>query len=294
MTTAPVPTLVDPDWLETHLDDPDLRVLDCTVHNEIDWETGEHRALSGREDWAATHVPGSAFADLVTDLSAPDPDYRFQRPTAERFADAMGRLGVGDDARVVCYDATGDNMWAARCWWLLRSFGFDRVGVLDGGLPRWVAEGRPVSSDPAPPAPATFTPDPRPDLVADRAEVCAGVDAAEPCLVSAMRPKEHRGESPARYGRSGRIPGSVNVPATGETGVVDPATGTYRSRSALRERFEAAGVTDADRVVTYCGGAIAACSVALALAVAGVDDVAVYDGGLSEWGHDPTLPLTTG
>jgi thiosulfate/3-mercaptopyruvate sulfurtransferase len=294
MTITDVPRLVDPEWLEAHLDEPNLRILDCTVHNRIDWETGDHRAEPAREDWVDGHVPGSVFADVVTDLSADAPDYRFQMPAPEAIAGAMERLGVGDDDAVVCYDATGDNMWAARVWWLLRAVGFDRAGVLDGGWDRWVAEGRPVSTDRREPPPATFTSDPRPDAVADRETVLASLDDDRRRLVSALRPKEHRGEAPARYCRSGRIPGSVNVPAVGADGVVDPTTGRFRSPAALRETFAAAGAFGCDRVVTYCGGAIAACSVAFALTLAGVEDVAVYDGGLSEWGCDHTLPMARG
>ena len=104
MTGDSVPALVEPDWLEARLGEPDLRVLDCTVHLDFDPETGARRSESGREDWERAHVPGSAFADIPGALSAADPDYPYQRPSPERFADAMEALGVGDDSRVVCYE----------------------------------------------------------------------------------------------------------------------------------------------------------------------------------------------
>jgi thiosulfate/3-mercaptopyruvate sulfurtransferase len=294
MTRLNIPRLVDPAWLEPRLGAPKLRVLDCTVHLDFDDETGARRTESGRADWEAGHVPGSAFADLVSDLSvADDPSYPFELPSADRFAAAMEALGVGDDSGVVLYDAAG-NRWAARVWWLLRTFGFDRAGVLDGGWDRWTREGRPVSTEAETPPAASLTTDRRDRLIATRDEVRACIDRDGCCLVNALRPEDHEGRNVVKYGRPGHIPCSVNVPAVGDAGIVDPDTGRYLPRDELRRRFEAAGVLDCDRIITYCGGGIAASSVAFALSLVGVDDVAVYDGSLSEWGNDPALPMETG
>lgn len=291
MSTETVPSLVEPDWLEPRLRDPDLRVVDCTVHLDFDPGTGARNAESGRADWADSHVPGSVFADVREDLSAADPEYPYQRPTPERFADAMEELGIGDDSRVVLYDAAG-NGWAARGWWLLRAFGFDRAGVLNGGWERWTAEDRPVSADPPADRDATFTPEPRPELFVDRETVLEAVDDETCRLVNALRPEDHAGTGLVKYGRPGRIPGSVNVPAVGEEAIVDPKDETYLPREELRRRFADAGVTDGDRVITYCGGGIAASSAAFALHLLGIEDVAVYDGSLAEWGRTD-LPMET-
>jgi thiosulfate/3-mercaptopyruvate sulfurtransferase len=289
--SADVPPLVEPEWLEPRLNDPDLRVVDCTLHLSFDSETGERISESGRPDWEEGHIPGSVHADIEQDLSAADPDYPYQRPSPERFADAMEELGIGDGSRVVLYDSEG-SAWAARVWWLLRAFGFDDAGVLNGGWDRWVAEGRPVSTDPPADRTVTFTPDPRPELFVEREAVLEAIEDDACRIVNALRPEDHAGEGLVKYGRPGRIPESVNVPAVGEEAIVDPEDGTYLPPEELRERFNEAGATDGERVITYCGGGIAASSSAFALHLLGIDDVAVYDGSLSEWGRTD-LPMET-
>ncbi|WP_254532339.1 sulfurtransferase [Natrinema gelatinilyticum] len=291
MTTEAVPSLVEPEWLEARLDAPELRIVDCTVHLSFGPETGDRRTESGRSDWESGHIPGSVFADIPTDLSAADPAYPYQRPSPEKFADAMEDLGIGDDSRVVLYDAAG-NGWAARVWWLLRAFGFDRAGVLNGGWERWTAEDRPVSTSPPADREATFTPDPRPDRFVEKETVLEAIDDDACSLVNALRPEDHAGTGLVKYGRPGRIPGSVNVPAVGDEAIVDPEDTTYRPQAALRDRFAEAGVTDSERVITYCGGGIAASNAAFALHLLGMDAVAVYDGSLSEWGRTD-LPMET-
>lgn len=286
-----VPSLVEPDWLEPRLDEPDLRVVDCTLHLSFDPETGARRSVSGRSDWEASHIPGSVFADIEADLSAADPAYPYQRPSSERFADAMESLGIGDDSRVVCYDSEG-NAWAARVWWMLRAFGFENAGVLNGGWDRWTAESRPVSADPPVDREVTFTPEPRPELFVEKGAVREAIDDESCCLINALRPEDHAGDGLVKYGRPGRIPGSVNVPAVGDDAIVDAEDRTYRSREELRERFDAAGATGSERVIAYCGGGIAASSAAFALHLLGIDDVAVYDGSLAEWGRTD-LPMET-
>ncbi len=310
-----VPTLVEPDWLADRLGEPELRLLDCTAHLSFHPETGARRTDSGRPGWERAHVPGSVHVDVPTTLSTTEgPAYPYQAPTAEAFAAAMERLGVGDDSRVVLYDSAGGG-WAARVWWLLRVFGFERAGVLDGGWIGWVEGGRPVStaaggsrsaadpgSEPAAaadgaatngPEPATFTPDPRPELFADRAEVRASVDDEDRLLLNALRPVDFAGTGLVKYGRPGRIPSSVNLPAVGEDAIVDPESHRYLPVPELRRRFADVGAFDCDRLIVYCGGAIAASKIGLAATLVGIDDVAVYDGSLAEWGAS-SLPMETG
>ncbi|WP_247009040.1 sulfurtransferase [Halorientalis litorea] len=282
---------MDPDWLEPRLHESDLRVVDCTLHLSFDPETGARHTESGRADWDASHIPGSVYVNVQEDLTAADPDFPYQRPSPARFADAMASLGISDDTRVVLYDRAR-NSWAARVWWLLRSFGFDRAGILNGGWERWTADGRPTSTDRPEERDATFTPDPHPELVADKEQVQAAIEDEACSLVNALRPADFDGSNVVKYGRPGHVPGSVNVPAVGESAIVDAADQTYLPRDALRARFADAGVTESERVITYCGGGIAASSAAFALHLLGVENVAVYDGSMAEWGRTD-LPIET-
>lgn len=285
--------LATAEWLAEHLGDPAVRILECTVFL-LPNEAGRpgYTAVSGRDEWVNGHIPGSVYADLPNDLSDREQPLRFMMPSAHQFAEAMGRYGVGDEMAVVLYDRQS-NMWAARVWWMLRAFGFDNARVLDGGWTGWVVEGRPVSTDASTPLPAKFTPAPRPALIATREDVLAAMAAGQTCIVNALNSAQHRGDV-APYGRPGRIPGSGNVPAMGGHGLVDPATQCYHPTAEIRRRFEEAGAKPDERVITYCGGGIAASSAAFAATMAGFSDVAVYDASLSEWAADPSLPMDVG
>lgn len=282
-------SLVETDWLAAHLTDADLRILDCTVFLHPD-PAGGYRIESGRDAWAHGHIPGSGFADLITDLSDRDSRLRFMMPPAGQFAEAMSRYGVGEGTRVVLYDANM-NMWAARVWWMLRAFGFDNAAVLNGGWRKWTKEGRPVSTAPPTYPPARFVAWLRPQLIADKQEVLAALGDRSICIVNALTAEEHAGTGPQRYKRPGRIPFSVNVPARA---TVDPDTHAYLPEEELRVQFAKVGATSSGRVITYCGGGIAASSDAFVLTLLGVENVAVYDGSLSEWAADPSLPMETG
>lgn len=271
--------------LDANLDDPALRILDCTVYITAEGVGG------GREHYEKAHIPGSAFADLAGELSDPDARLRFTMPSAERFSAAMSRYGVGPGTRVVCYDANM-SMWAARVWWMLRAFGFDDAAVLDGGWKKWKLEGRPSSTEPGSYPPVSFVAKPRTGLIATKDEVLAATQAGSACVINALTEEQHRGDSGATgYGRPGHIAGSTNVSARG---MLDAETGAYLPGDTLAARFSEAGAKSGGRVITYCGGGIAASSDALILTLLGHEDVAVYDGSLSEWAHDPSLPMETG
>ena len=279
------PLLVDTAWLAEHLDDEDVRVLDCRVGFER--ADDDFHIVSGRSGYEKGHVPGSRFADLIGELSDRDGP-AFAAPTPDAFAEVLSRLGVDDDTHVVVYDAHA-NMWAARVWWLLRVFGFENASVLDGGWRKWTREGRPVSTDAPAVTPARFVARPRPERFAAKDEVAAATGTGSGvCILNALTREDHAGTAPPRYGRAGRIPSSVNVPAME---IVDPETHAYLPLAELRARFERVGALGDGKVITYCGGGVAACSAALVLLMLGKDDVAVYDGSLLEWNADPALPV---
>ncbi len=276
-------TLVTSDWLNRHVDDPDLVVLDCSVNQEPD-EDGGFRNVSGRADYDAGHVPSAGFADLIGDLADRDSPLEFAVPTPEQFCSAMGALGVGDDSRVVLYDGSF-SAWAARVWWMLRWVGFDRAALLDGGLRVWTAEGRPLSTEPATRGAKQLTYAPRPELIADRDEVLAAIDDPAVCLQDTLMEAHYRGEM-ALYDRPGHIPGASNISALE---LVDES-GRYRPHDELAAMFD--GDRNA-RTITYCGGGIAASSNAFVMTRLGFTDVAVYTASLQEWAADPANPLVT-
>lgn len=283
------PLSVSVRWLNEHLADEDLVVVDATNHLPVPTD-GPYVPESGAQTYRAEHIPGALFADLLGDFADPAAAEPWTAPDHERFAAAAGALGIGDGARVVVYDQH-DGFWATRFWWHLRYEGFDSVTVLDGGLPAWKAAGFEVTDVVPEPTPRTFTGTRRPELIRSTEEIAANLEDEGTILVNVLDEATYRGEVDT-YARRGHIPGSINLPVFT---LRDPETGTLRPLEELREEFEKAGLLDeGTRVVTYCGGGIAATGVAHALALAGRDDVAVYDGSMTAWAGNPDLPLVTG
>lgn len=282
-----LPPLAAPQDVAAVLDDPRIRVFDTTVVLDRPAGGGPYTPRPQREAYRAERLPGAAFADLVTELADVDAPYPFALPSPDAFAAAAGTLGIGDDVHVVAYAHGASPMWATRLWWLLRFFGFDAVTVVDGGLAAWKAAGLPVASGEHAHPPATFTPRPRPELLATRTDVEAIVADGASCLLNALPPRVFRGEGPSSYSRPGRIPGSVSVPSAS---LLDDV-GRFQPVSALRDALAAGGVPADRPVVAYCGGGISATVDVFALTLLGRDDVRLYDGSLTEWTADPTLPV---
>jgi thiosulfate/3-mercaptopyruvate sulfurtransferase len=287
-----LPQLVNVATLSAHLDDPALRLFDATVHLRRPAEGGPYTVESGREAYAQGHIPGAGFADIPGELSDPDSPYPFTLPSAERFAGAAGRLGIGPGTHVVAY-AQDSPMWATRLWWQLRFFGFDAVSVLDGGLPAWQAAGLPIeASTPDRYRPAPFVAGRRPERLATRGDVEAVVAAGGgACLINALTAPVFRGEGISSYSRPGRIPGSVNAPWTE---LIDPETNRFRTAPELERRLDAVGANDPTPVIAYCGGGISATVDLFALSLVGRDGARLYDGSLTEWTRDPALPVEVG
>jgi len=287
-TTVPamqMEPLVSVGWLAGHARDPDLRVFDATV--QVNRLLFLPMIRSGRHDWRRAHIPGSAFADLFA-LGDPQASrYSFTLPSAEYFAAAVGKLGIGSAHRVILYDRR-EGMWASRLWWMLRVFGHDKAAVLDGGWAAWQVAGQPTCRLPCGYEPGTFVAHPRPQLVVSKREVLDLIGNPRVCLVNALGRRQHRGEV-NEYGRRGHIPGSRNVTAWE---VLDRETGCYKPLPELRDKLGV--ILDAERVVTYCGAGAAAASLTNVLVRLGHPNVAIYEGGLFEWCRDRSLPLEMG
>src|SRR5712691_6578321 len=281
--------LVETEGLAAQLSDPDLRVFDCTIHLIPNPDIG-YTVKPGREDFEKGHIPGAQFIDLQGDLSAPHPKLRFMLPSAEDFAAAMGRFGVGERSRVILYSTTTPQ-WATRVWWMLRNYGFDDA-VLNGGFQKWAREGRAVETGPGrPKPPARFAVREDRKLMVGKEAVLGAIGEGATCTINALSAAQHTGTGGTVYGRPGRIAKSVNVPAAA---LIDPATGAFLPAPARRAEFAAVGAFDTARVITYSGGGIAASADALALVMLGHPDVRLYDASMSEWSNDESLPMETG
>jgi thiosulfate/3-mercaptopyruvate sulfurtransferase len=288
-----LPPLIDPPALAEAIESrSDLLVLDATVELARPPGGGRYTVVSGRAEYEKAHIPGALFADVPGELSDPESPFPFTLPTAERFGEAAGALGIGPGMHVVAYAQTTP-MWPTRLWWELRFFGFDAVSVLDGGLPAWRAAGLPVDDRPVTPRPATLAATPRPGLLARRDEIERLVVAGDgaTCLVNALTPPVFRGEGVSSYSRAGRIPGSVNAPWTS---LIDPETNRFREPSELREALDQVGALSGTPVIAYCGGGISATVDLFALSLLGRGDARLYDGSLTEWTADPSLPVELG
>lgn len=280
---------VETEWLAQHLGDAGVRVLDCTQHLIPQPDNASNVIKSGLDDFEQGHIPGAAYVDLRRELSDHgNSKLNFMLPAPEQFAQAMSRLGVGDDTLVVLY-STGNHQWATRVWWMLRVFGHDQAVVLNGGFQKWKREDRSVETGPGRTRqPSSFTSRLRPGLVANKDQVLAAIGAGDVCTLNALRQDQHVGTAGVTYGRAGRIKGSINVPAIS---VVDE-NNVFRSVEELRRMFARPLATA--RVITYCGGGIAASSPTMILTMLGHSNVQLYDASLGEWAADPSLPMQTG
>ena len=279
------PWVVETGWLAERLDAPDIVVVDASLHLPI---TGRNP----KAEYLAEHIPGALFFDIddIADETNPLPH---MLPTPVKFASRVKRLGIGDGVRVIAYDSVGLYS-AARAWWMFRIMGHTDVAVLDGGLKKWKAEGRAVESgEPPSRTPRHFTPRFHAELVRDVAEVKALIGHPVTQIVDARSAPRFEGrEADPRPGlRAGHIPGSRNVPYASLLN----ADGTLKPEPELRAVLAAAGVDIGRPVVASCGSGVTAGIVALALAILGRPDAAIYDGSWVEWGVvDNGLPVATG
>jgi thiosulfate/3-mercaptopyruvate sulfurtransferase len=276
--------LVTTEWLTAELGKPDLVVFDATKYLP-------NEPKEGRAEFLRGHIPGAAFFDIDV-VADTDTELPHMVPTPGRFAKLVGALGVENASRVVFYDQKGLAS-AARGWWLMGLFGHDNAAVLDGGLPKWLKEGRPVhDGEAAVPVPRQFRPDYRAGQLRGVGDMLRNVLTGAELVLDARAAGRFTGAVPEpRAGmRSGHIPRSVSLPYT----ELLRADGTFRPAGEVRGRFEAAGVDDFRPLVTSCGSGVTACILTLGLRVAGFPEGAVYDGSWTEWGGRSDTPIEVG
>jgi thiosulfate/3-mercaptopyruvate sulfurtransferase len=277
--------LISTEALATRLNQPGIVVLDAS------WAM-KGTGPNGAALFADKHIPGAVHFDIdrISNRASPLPH---MLPTPEEFAAEAGMLGIGVDDLIVVYDATGMASAAVRVWWMFRVFGHENIAVLDGGLPKWLAEGRPTVTGMAANRPAkSYVADFRPHLVRDLAAVAAVSEQGGETLVDARAAGRFEGTArePWANGRGGHIPGAKSLPFAD---LIDPATKTLLPSEQLREKLNAAGLTEGP-VIVSCGSGVTACVIALALNEIGRPDAAVYDGSWAEWGSYTELPAAQG
>ncbi len=279
------------------MDDPDLRVADMR------WREGG----SGRALYERGHIPGAVFLDWATDLIDPEAAVAFMLAPPERFASAMERVGIGDDTMVVAYaDELGSGPF--RLWWACRIYGHENVAVLDGGLEKWMAEGRPVTSEAPAPRPATWIPRRGAPLGCGTDEIAAAAEEPGAVVLDARPVEMFRGQAvwtetesvpagadgvartPGGDVRAGRIPWAKHLPVE----EIYRDDRTMKSPEELRRLLAPLGVSPGSRAITYCSVGIAASALLFALGRAGLADVTMYDAGWEEWGRDPERPVARG
>ncbi|MCG8353604.1 MAG: sulfurtransferase [Chloroflexales bacterium] len=283
--------LVSTEWLAAHLDDPQLRIVDVRGLVLPPTDPKPHY-FARHEDYQAGHIPGAVYIDWLRDIVDLADSVPVQVAPPEKTATVLGQLGIGDDTVVVAYD-DHYSMFAGRLLWVLRYYGHEQARILDGGMVKWLAEGRPISQAIPSFAPAAFTPRPQPALRRTADDMLQALNGAE-LVIDARSPQEYAGLE-SRAARGGHIPGAINV---FYRDLISGPNQTYATADELRARFAAAGIDlkalAEHKTVAYCNGGVSATPVALGLEIASGKQAAIYDGSWNEWGNDPSKPLATG
>lgn len=281
-------SLVSTAWLQAHLDDEGLAIVDIRGHvKTVDLGGGRQHAdyVAARDEFDAGHIPGAQFIDWTVDITDPAATVKAQLAGPERFAGAMEAVGIGNDTSVVVVDHTGGH-FATRLWWALGFYGHDQVAVLDGGFAKWAAEHRPLTSAVEAPPVVTFTPRPRPGRLVDAEQTLAATTDDRLLIVDARDPAQYLGQT-VRGARGGHIPSAVSIPSKSLVN----ADGTWKEPAAIAAELAANGVSDDRTVIAYCNGGVTATALLFGMSRAGMNAWANYDGSWNEWGERPELPV---
>ena len=276
--------IVSTEWLEAHLGSPDIAIIDASWHLPA-------AKRDAKAEFVAAHIPAAQFFD-IDDLSGTASNLPHMLPSPEKFSSRMRKLGIGDGKKIIAYDAAGV-FSAARAWWMFKVFGHEDVAVLDGGLPRWQAENRPLDDGPAAkPQERHFTARYRATMVRDQADVAAALASGAAQVADARSAPRFRGEEvePRAGVRPGHMPGARNVHYAS---LLKP-DGRLKSPTEIEAVFKAAGIDLTRPVITSCGSGITAAILSLGLTLTGTRDHSLYDGSWAEWGGNPDAPIATG
>jgi thiosulfate/3-mercaptopyruvate sulfurtransferase len=284
MTYARPDALVSTEWLASHIDAPDVCIVDASFY--LPAQKRDPKAEFGKQ-----HIPGAVYFDIdeIADKANPLPH---MLPSPEQFAQQAARLGLGTGNKIVVYDTT-PMTGACRVWWMFRVMGYRDVAILDGGLPKWMAEGRTVTDAITVPREKPFSARLDKTLVRSVDDVKSLLDSKKEQVVDARAANRFRGEVPEARAhlRIGHMPGAFNLPYTD---LIDPKTGTMRPEAELKAAIARSGIDPSKKVTASCGSGVTACVVALGLYLTGAPDAAIYDGSWTEWGGRTDTPIVTG